>query len=58
MEENEENDKLIQQGKDQEAKDKYVPMKVRKETRDYDKKKPAVKTNAAKTDTTKTGKAK
>jgi lipopolysaccharide export system protein LptA len=53
-EENEENDKLIQQGKDQEAKDKDVPMKVRKETRDYDKKKPAVKTNNAKADTTKT----
>lgn len=58
-EENEENDKLIQQGKDQEAKDKDVPMKVRKETRDYDKKKPAakantVKANTVKADTTKT----
>ncbi|MBF4463940.1 OstA-like protein [Flavobacterium sp. LC2016-12] len=57
-EDNEENDKLIQQGKDQEAKDKDVPMKVRKETRDYDKKKPALKTSTAKADTTKTAKAK
>jgi lipopolysaccharide export system protein LptA len=52
-EDNEMNDKLIQEGKDQEAKDKDVPMKVRKETLDYDKKKPAVKTNTAKSDTTK-----
>jgi lipopolysaccharide export system protein LptA len=52
-EDNEMNDKLIQEGKDQEAKDKDVPMKVRKETLDYDKKKPAVKTNTAKADTTK-----
>jgi lipopolysaccharide export system protein LptA len=57
-EENEENDKLIQQGKDQEVKDKDVPMKVRKETRDYDKTKPAVKTGTAKADTTKTAKSK
>lgn len=42
-EDNELNDKLIQEGKDQEAKDKDVPMKVRKETLNYDKKKPAVK---------------
>jgi len=56
-EDNEENDKLIQQGKDQEAKDKDVPMKVRKETRDYDKK-PTVKTNTAKAGTTKTAKVK
>ncbi|MEZ0181430.1 OstA-like protein [Flavobacterium oncorhynchi] len=41
-EDNEMNDKLIKQGKDEEAKEN-VPMKVRKETRDYDKKKPAVK---------------
>ena len=57
-EDNEENDKLIQQGKDQEAKDKDVPMKVRKETRDYDKKKPTVKTSTTKADTTKTAKVK
>jgi len=42
-EDNELNDKLIQEGKDEEAKDKDTPMKVRKETLDYDKKKPAVK---------------
>ena len=53
-EDNEMNDKLIQEGKDQEAKDKNVPMKVRKETRDYDKKKPAAKTSSVKKDTTKT----
>lgn len=41
-EDNEMNDKLVKQGKDEEAKEN-VPMKVRKETRDYDKKKPAVK---------------
>ena len=57
-EDNEENDKLIQQGKDQEAKDKDVPMKVRKETRDYDKKKTTVKTSTTKADTTKTAKVK
>lgn len=45
-EDNELNDKLIQEGKDQEAKDKDTPMKVRKETLDYDKKKPAVKAAA------------
>ncbi|WP_291286543.1 OstA-like protein [Flavobacterium sp.] len=47
-EDNEMNDKLIQEGKDDEAKDKDTPIKVRKETLDYDKKKPAVKktTNA------------
>lgn len=43
-EDNEMNEKLIKEGKDQEAKDKDVPMKVRKETLNYDKKKPAVKT--------------
>ncbi len=48
-EDNEENDKLIQEGKDQEAKDKDVPMKVRKETLNYDKKKPAVKPSKSKT---------
>jgi hypothetical protein len=53
-EDNEMNDKLIQEGKDQEAKDKDVPMKVRKETRDYDKKKPVAKTSTTKKDTTKT----
>ncbi|QOG01630.1 OstA-like protein [Flavobacterium sp. MDT1-60] len=53
-EDNEMNDKLIQEGKDQEAKDKDVPMQVRKETLDYDKKKPAVKTSTAKAETTKT----
>ncbi|MFW0736223.1 OstA-like protein [Flavobacterium sp. T12S277] len=42
-EDNEMNDKLIQEGKDEEAKDKDTPIKVRKETLDYDKKKPAVK---------------
>ena len=57
-EDNEMNDKLIQEGKDQEAKDKGVPMEVRKETRDYDKKKPAVKTGTPKADTTKTSKTK
>ncbi|SEP34095.1 OstA-like protein [Flavobacterium sp. CF108] len=42
-EENEMNDKLVKEGKEQEEKDKNVPMKVRKETLNYDKKKPAVK---------------
>ncbi|MTH14455.1 OstA-like protein [Flavobacterium sp. LC2016-01] len=42
-EDNELNDKLVKEGKDQEEKDKNVPMKVRKETLNYDKKKPAVK---------------
>jgi lipopolysaccharide export system protein LptA len=49
-EENEENDKLVQEGKDDNAKEN-VPMKIRKETLDYDKKKPAtkpVKTSKAK----------
>ena len=45
-EDNELNDKLIQEGKDDEAKNKDVPMKVRKETLNYDKKKPAAKTTA------------
>jgi lipopolysaccharide export system protein LptA len=47
-EDNEMNDKLIQEGKDEETKDKDTPIKVRKETLDYDKKKPASKktTNA------------
>ncbi|OXG06586.1 OstA-like protein [Flavobacterium araucananum] len=49
-EDNELNDKLVQEGKDEEAKDKDTPMKIRKETLDYDKKKPAVK-GAAKTST-------
>lgn len=47
-EDNEMNDKLVKEGKDEEAKNKNVPMKVRKETRDYDKKKPAVKAAPAK----------
>ncbi|MDA6072124.1 OstA-like protein [Flavobacterium sp. AC] len=51
-EDNELNDKLVQEGKDQEAKDKDTPMKVRKETLDYDKKKPAVKTSTTKASTT------
>ncbi|WP_316635328.1 OstA-like protein [uncultured Flavobacterium sp.] len=42
-EDNELNEKLVQKGKDDEAKDKDVPLKVRKETLDYDKKKPGVK---------------
>ncbi|MFH6996175.1 OstA-like protein [Flavobacterium sp. FlaQc-48] len=42
-EDNELNDKLVQEGKDQEAKDKDAPMKVREETLNYDKKAPAVK---------------
>ncbi|CAD0008219.1 OstA-like protein [Flavobacterium salmonis] len=41
-EENELNDKLIKEGKAEEAKPN-VPMKVRKETLNYDKKKPAAK---------------
>ncbi|KFF05808.1 OstA-like protein [Flavobacterium reichenbachii] len=41
-EENELNDKLIKEGKDEAAKEN-VPMKVREETLNYDKKKPAVK---------------
>jgi lipopolysaccharide export system protein LptA len=45
-EENDENDKLVQEGKDEEAKDKDVPLKVRKETLDYDKKKPTAKPSA------------
>lgn len=57
-EDNEMNDKLIQEGKDQEAKDKGIPMEVRKETRDYDKKKPAVKASTAKANTTKTARRK
>lgn len=44
-EENEENDKLIKQGKDEEEKGKNVPLKVRKETLNYDKKNPAPKTD-------------
>ena len=42
-EENELNDKLIKEGKDEEEKGKNIPMKVRKETLDYDKKKPTAK---------------
>jgi hypothetical protein len=41
-EENELNDKLVKEGKAEEAKPN-VPMKVRKETLNYDKKKPAAK---------------
>ncbi|MET3027931.1 OstA-like protein [Flavobacterium sp. UW10123] len=44
-EENEENDKLIKQGKEEEEKGKNVPLKVRKETLNYDKKNPAPKTD-------------
>jgi len=43
-EENEMNEQLIKQGKEEEEKGKNVPMKVRKETLNYDKKKPAAKT--------------
>nr|WP_166924583.1 OstA-like protein [Flavobacterium sp. JXAS1] len=42
-EENELNDKLVKQGKAEDAKEN-VPMKIRKETLNYDKKKPQVKT--------------
>lgn len=42
-EDNELNDKLVQEGKDQEAQDKNTPMKVREETLNYDKKKPTGK---------------
>ena len=53
-EDNEMNEKLIQEGKDDNAKEN-VPMKVRKETRDYDKKKPSApaKTTAKSTAKTK-----
>ncbi|QLC67961.1 OstA-like protein [Flavobacterium sp. LPB0248] len=44
-EENEMNEKLIKQGKDEEEKGKNVPLKVRKETLNYDKKNPATKTD-------------
>lgn len=47
-EDNEMNDKLVKEGKDEATKNKNVPMKVRKETRDYDKKKPAAKPAPAK----------
>ncbi|PTS98643.1 OstA-like protein [Flavobacterium sp. HMWF030] len=47
-EDNEMNDKLVKEGKDEATKNKNAPMKVRKETRDYDKKKPAVKPAPAK----------
>jgi lipopolysaccharide export system protein LptA len=43
-EENELNDKLVKEGKAEDAKPN-VPMKVRKETLNYDRKKPAAKTN-------------
>ncbi|WP_410501099.1 OstA-like protein [Flavobacterium pectinovorum] len=52
-EENELNDKLVQEGKDEEATNKDVPMKVRKETLDYDKKKSAIKPVKASTKTKK-----
>lgn len=42
-EDNAMNDKLIQEGKDEEVKNKDIPMKIRQETLDYDKKKPAAK---------------
>lgn len=42
-EENELNDKLIKEGKDEDAKEN-VPMEIRKETLDYDKKKTTPKT--------------
>lgn len=45
-EENELNDKLIKEGKDENAKEN-VPMKVRKETLDYDKKNPKTKPKGA-----------
>ncbi|MRX40638.1 OstA-like protein [Flavobacterium sp. LC2016-23] len=51
-EENELNDKLVKEGKDEDAKEN-VPMKIRKETLDYDKKKPTAKTSTAKPATTK-----
>ncbi|MFH6944989.1 OstA-like protein [Flavobacterium sp. FlaQc-50] len=41
-EENELNDKLVKEGKEDDAKEN-VPMKIMKETLDYDKKKPTVK---------------
>ncbi|WPO77514.1 OstA-like protein [Flavobacterium sp. KACC 22761] len=48
-EDNELNEKLVKEGKEQEQKGKDIPMKVRKETLNYDKKKPAAKTAPAKT---------
>lgn len=42
-EDNELNEKLIKEGKDQEEKGKNVPLKIRKETLNYDKNKPAAK---------------
>lgn len=42
-EDNEMNEKLIKEGKEEEEKSKNVPLKVRKETLNYDKKKPAAK---------------
>lgn len=42
-EDNELNEKLIKEGKDQEEKGKNVPLKIRKETLNYDKKKPTAK---------------
>ena len=49
-EENELNDKLVKEGKEEDAKPN-VPMKVRKETLNYDKKKPAAKSNTTKAST-------
>ncbi|HEY6142490.1 MAG TPA: OstA-like protein [Flavobacterium sp.] len=46
-EENLENDKLVEQGKNENAK-KNIPMKIRKETLNYDKKKPNTKTKTKK----------
>ncbi|WP_125719642.1 OstA-like protein [Flavobacterium ustbae] len=42
-EDNELNEKLIKEGKEQEEKGKNIPLKVRKETLNYDKKNPAAK---------------
>lgn len=42
-EDNEMNEKLIKEGKEEEEKGKNVPMKVRKETLNYDKKNPVAK---------------
>ncbi|MHC0444591.1 OstA-like protein [Flavobacterium sp. 3-218] len=42
-EDNELNEKLIKEGKEQEEKGKNIPLKVRKETLNYDKKNPTVK---------------
>lgn len=51
-EDNELNDKLIKEGKDEDAKEN-IPMKIRKETLDYDKKKAPPKKTAVTTTKTK-----